>query len=127
MATLKQLEHEVITSMRTAIAAFDTDHSVVRINMNKAHELFAEHLTEWSEDFCTLYNQMLAIYCAYTPREKGHYRRTSIEIGYTPHPVSIWVPDKIQPPKPTAIELVARFDCLLRAYAPVRKRRKASS
>jgi hypothetical protein len=125
MATLKQLEQEVIDSMRAAIAAFDTDHSVVRVNMEKAHNLFRDH--EWSEAFYTLYNGMLEIYCAYTPKEKGHYRRTHIGIGYSSFRVQTWVVDKVQPPRPTAEELVARFDCLLCAYAPVRKRRKASS
>jgi hypothetical protein len=111
---LKKLEQTIIDSMRAALAAFDTDHSVVRENMERAHNLFRDH--EWSEEFYTLYNGMLEIYCSYTPRERGHYRRTSIGVGYSSFPVQIWVPDKIQPPKPTAIELVARFDALIHAW-----------
>lgn len=110
---MKQLELEVITSMRAAIANFDTDHSVVREQMSKAHNLFADHSERWSEAFCTLYSEMLEIYCAYTPQPRGRYRLKHIGIGYSSFPVKTWVADKVQPPKPTADELVMRFDRLI--------------
>lgn len=112
----KQLENDVIGYMRTAIANFDTDPAVVHTNYSKAHELFVAHLVEWSEAFGDLYNQMLAIYNACFPKEKGHYRTSHVGIGYSSFPVHKWVPDKVQPPKPIVIELVARFDVLIQAW-----------
>ena len=41
---LHGLEQEVITAMRLALANGDSDLSVVREQMNKAHDLFADHL-----------------------------------------------------------------------------------
>lgn len=114
---LKKLEHDVIGSMRTALAHFDTDHAVVRENRYKAHDLFAEYLNEWSEDFCTLYRAMLEIFNMHTPKEKGHYRVSHIGIGYSSFAVSKWVADKVQPAPPTVIELVVRFDVLIQVWS----------
>ena len=113
---LEHFETDVIAYMRDCVAAFDTDTTVVRDNMNKAHALFGEHLIAWSEEFGMLYNGMLDVYRAGFPQEQGHFRNHSIEIGYTPHAVKTWVPDKIQLPRITAIELVARFDTLIEKY-----------
>jgi hypothetical protein len=114
---LKQLENEVIASMRTALANLDTDHAVVREQMYAAHDLFGDHLAEWSEAFGTLYNKMLEIYCSHTPQPKGQYRVKHIGIGYSSFPVTQWVADKVQPIPPTALELVARFDALIHAWS----------
>ncbi len=113
---LKNLENEVIGYMRTAIAAFDTDHSIVRVNMYKAHDLFGDHLMEWSESFGLLYNDMMRIYEAKTPQPKGHYRTTHIGVGYSSFPATKWIADKEQPPIPTAEELLERFDRLISVY-----------
>ena len=110
------LEQEVITAMRLALANVDSDLSVVREQMNKAHGLFADHLMKWPEDFATLYQWMLEIYRAHTPMPTGHWRNTSVEVGYSSFPLKRWVADTVQPPRPTAIELVARFDALIQAW-----------
>jgi hypothetical protein len=113
---LKELEYEVIASMRTAIANLDSDLSLVREKKYVAHDLFGDHLTEWSEDFAGLYNQVLAIHRAHTPMPAGHYRTRHIGIGYSSFPVQTWIVDKEQPARPAAAELVARFDRLISAY-----------
>jgi hypothetical protein len=113
---MKQLEQDVIGAMRAAIAHVDTDLAVVKENRYKAHELFAEHLLEWSETFSTLYSAMLEIFNAHTPKEKGHYRTIHIGIGYSSFPVCRWIADKEPPPQPTAGELCERFDLLIRAW-----------
>lgn len=112
---LKGLEREIIGHVRAAIAHLNTDLSVVNKNMNAAHELFSDHLMEWSEEFATLYNGMLAIYRAHRPLLKGHYCNTHSGIGYSSFPINRWVADKEQPVPPTAIELVVRFDRLVSA------------
>ncbi len=113
---MKQLEKNVIGHMRAAIAHLDSDLSIVSKSMNAAHELFRDHLMEWSEEFATLYNQMLEIYRAHRPLPKGHYRNTHIGMGYSSFPVSRWIADKEQPVPPTASELLARFDALIQAW-----------
>jgi len=114
---LKQLENEVIASLRTALEHLDTDHAVVREQMYKAHDLFGDHLMEWSEAFGTLYNGMLEIFRAHTPMPTGQYRVSHVGIGYSSFPVTTWVADKEQPVPLTAIELVARFDVLIHAWS----------
>jgi hypothetical protein len=113
---MSTLEDAVVGHMRAAIAVFDTDHEAVGKHTRLAHELFSDNFTEWSESFCTLYNGMLEIYRAYTPHEKGHYETRHIGIGYSSFPVSRWIVEKIQPVKPTATELVERFDGFVRAW-----------
>lgn len=114
---LKQLEREVIASMRTAIANLDSELSLVREQLYAAHDRFRDHLVEWPEDFASLYNQMLAIHSAHTPLPGGHYRTRHIGIGYSSFPIQIWITDKEQPARPSAGELVQRFDRLISAYA----------
>lgn len=113
---LKHLENEITVNMRTAIMHLDTDHFMVRKHLYRAHDLFGDHLMEWSEDFCTLYNQMLAGHRAHTPMPKGYYRTKNIAHGYCSFPVKIWVTEEEQPLIPTADELVVRFDRLISAY-----------
>lgn len=115
-ANLKRLEQKVIAFMRTTIANLDGDLSLVREQAYAAHDLFGDHLMEWSEEFASLYNQMLGIYRAHTPMPKGRYRTRHIAIGYSSFPIQAWVAGKEQPPRPTAGELVARFDRLISAY-----------
>src|SRR5581483_162687 len=115
------LEQRVIASWRKAIEHLGIDDSVVREERNDAHHLFARHLMEWSEDFATLYRQMYEIYCAHTPKEKGHYHVSHVGIGYSSFPIHKWVADKEQPPRPTARELVTRFDRLIAEYMERRK------
>lgn len=111
-----RLENKVIGYMRTAIANLDTDHATVRDSMEDAHRLFGKYLIAWSEDFAMLYNQMLAVHHAHTPMPTGHYRTHNIAVGYSSFQTQHWVADKVQPPIPTAIELLARFDQLISAY-----------
>jgi hypothetical protein len=113
---LKRLEREVTASMRTAIANLDGDLSLVREQLYAAHDLFGDHLMEWSEEFAKLYNQMLEIHRAHTPMPRGHYRTRHIGIGYSSFPVQTWIVDKEQPATPTADELVQRFDQLISAH-----------
>lgn len=114
---MKQLEKDVIGSMREALAHYDTDPSLARENLNTFHQLFAEHLMEWSEDFAVLWQKMYEIWCAYTPMPKGQYRTTSIEIGYSSFQVKRWINDKVQPPIPGTEELLLRFDRVIGEYA----------
>ncbi len=114
---MNQLEREVIGYMRTTLASLDTDASVVRENYYKAQDLFEEHLMKWSDAFALLYNGMLTIYRAHTPHPKGHYRNRHLEVGYTGYSFQTWVKDKVQPPIPSADELVSRFDKLINEYA----------
>lgn len=109
-------EQQIILAMRSAIANLDTDPAVVRTHMEKAHELFRGRLMKWPKDFAVLYQQMYAIYCAYTPKPAGHHRSSSVSIGYSSFPVKKWISDKEQPPKPTAEELVAQFDALIASW-----------
>ena len=113
---LKELEHEVIAAMRTAITNLESDLSLAREKMYAAHDLFGDHLMEWSEAFASLYNQMLEIHRAHTPMPTGHYRTRHIGIGYSSFPIQTWRADKEQPARPAAGELVARFDRLISAY-----------
>lgn len=112
---LKRLECEVIALMRAAIASLDTDLSLVSKSRNAAHELFADHLLEWSEEFAALYNRMLAIYRQHTPLPTGKWRDTSIGIGFSSFPIKKWRVDKVQPVPPTSGELLERFDALIQS------------
>lgn len=113
---LKELEHEVIAAIHTAIANLESDLSLAREKMYTAHDLFGDHLMEWSEAFASLYNQMLEIHRAHTPMPTGHYRTRHIGIGYSSFPIQTWIADKEQPARPTANELVVRLDRLISAY-----------
>jgi hypothetical protein len=114
---MKRLEREVIAQLRLTIAHLDTDVSLVCKHRNAAHELFAEHFMQWSEAFAALYNQMMEVYRAHTPRPSGHWRATSIEIGFAPFPIKKWVADKVQTMPPTAVELLERFDALIEEWS----------
>lgn len=113
---MKQLEKDIVAAMRMAIANYYTDPSLASKSFHTFHRLFADHIGKWSENFAALWQQMYEIWCAYTPKPTGHYHRTSIEIGYTSHPIATWMNDKVQPPVPTTRELLGRFDRLIRAY-----------
>ena len=102
---MKHLENRVIGYMRAAIANFDTDSTAVYWNKYDAHDLFGKYLMAWSEEFCVLYQKMLAIYNARTPQETGHY--------HTRH--KRWVVDN-QPPAPTSVELLERFSALIQCW-----------
>ena len=113
---LRQLELSTIASLRIAIEHLDSDHTVVRENMHTAHELFLEHLIEWSDAFGTLYNHLLEVYRAHTPKPQGKYRVNYIGVGYSSFCVQTWIADKEQPPLPTVEELVAHFDRFVNEY-----------
>jgi hypothetical protein len=113
----RPLENEIIAHMRACIAALDdTDSTAARDEEQAAHGLFGVVIGEWSDEFANLYEQMMQVYRAKTPHPTGHYRRRSIEVGFTSYQTQHWVNDKVQPPIPTAIELVARFDTLVSGW-----------
>lgn len=114
---MKHLENEIVGHIRTAISNLGTNHIVVSEHMNKSHELFSEHLMSWSEEFCRLYNEMLSIFRSYTPAKSGRYQSRHVEIGYSSFHSKRWVEDKVQPPVPTASELLEKFDALIASVA----------
>lgn len=114
---MKHLENEIVGHIRTAISNLGTNHIVVSEHMNKSHELFSEHLMEWTDEFCQLYNQMLGIFRSYTPVKTGRYQSSHREIGYSSFQTRRWVEDKVQPPVPTVGELLEKFDALIASIA----------
>ena len=116
---LTPIEDEIIANMRACIEAMDTDQSHVRDKYDAAHHLFGSHLTAWSEEFGSLYNSMLEIYRAKTPKATGHYRTRHVGIGYSSFETRHWIQDKVQPPIPSAEELLERFDARIRVYRKV--------
>jgi hypothetical protein len=118
---LEPFEDEVISSMRVCISALDDKDTVkVRDAYNAAQELFGNLLMQWSEDFATLYNSMLDIYRAKTPRTAYSRKDRSIPFGLGSTTITTYKKEKVQPIPPTAIELVARFDALVSAYRAVK-------
>lgn len=114
---LEPFEDEVITSMRSCIAALD-DHDPVKVRdaYNAAQNLFGNLLMQWSEKFAALYNDMLEIYRAKTPRTAYLRKDRSVPFGLGSTTITTYKKDKVQPVPPTAIELVARFDQLIGTY-----------
>lgn len=114
---MKQLENEIAVHIRTAISHLGKDQFLVGEQMRKAHELFSEHLMEWTDNFCQSYNKMLEIYRSYTPAKTGRYQSSHREIGYSSFQTRRWVEDKVQPPVPTVGELLEKFDALIASIA----------
>lgn len=110
---MEQLENEIVEHIREAIANLGKDQFVAGEKMRKAHEIFSDHLMEWSDDFCRLYNGMLSIYRSYTPAKSGHYRSCHHEIGYSSFATQRWVQDRQQATVPTTSELLVKFDSLV--------------
>jgi hypothetical protein len=114
---MELFEDEVITSMRSCIAALDDKDTVnVRDAYNAAQNLFGNLLMQWSEDFATLFNSMLDIYRAKTPRTAYSRKDRSIPWGLGSTTITTYKKDKVQPVPPKAIELLARFDQLIATY-----------
>lgn len=114
---MKYLENEIVEHIREAIANLGKDQFVAGEKMRKAHELFSEHLMEWTDNFCQSYNKMLEIYRSYTPAKSGRYQSRHRGIGYSSFHSQKWVEDKIQPPVPTTSELLEKFDALIASIA----------
>lgn len=110
---MKHLENEIVEHIREAIANLGKDQFVAGEKMRKAHEIFSDHLMEWSDDFCRLYNEMLSIYRSYTPAKSGSYKSRHHGIGYSSFHSQKWVEDKIQVAVPTVDELLEKFDALI--------------
>ena len=113
---LAPYEDAVITYMRTCLEVMDTDKSAVGSMYDKASNLFGALISEWSEAFAQLYNAMLEIYRAKTPRAVYNRKDRCIPFGLGSTMITTYKKSKVQPVPPTAIELLARFDQLISTY-----------
>jgi len=107
-------EQRIIASLRTAIAAKDSDPDLAGQQQAAAQELFCKH--RFSRKFFDLYWALQKIINAASPKEAGHYRTTHIGIGYSSFPIQRWVREQHQPEPLTTEELLRSFDALIEAY-----------
>jgi hypothetical protein len=114
-------EQRIIASLRTAIAAKDSDPDLAGQQQAAAQELFCKH--RFSRKFFDLYWALQKIINAASPKEAGHYRTTHIGIGYSSFPIQRWVPDRNQPEPPPTEELLRRFDQCIEIYRKGNERR----
>jgi hypothetical protein len=110
---MNELQQQIITHMRTAIATFKTDTYASSDAKKLADELARSDEMEWSDDFAALYNETLAIWRACTPQQRGRYTTTHREIGYSSFHTTVWREDKVQP-SVDFDALLVRFDELVR-------------
>ena len=113
---LAPYEDAVIFYMRACISAMDIDPYEVNRQYDNAHCLFGALIAEWSEAFGNLYNSMLEVYRAKTPRTAYTRKDRNIPWGLGSTTITTYKKDKVQPVPPTAIELLVRFDQLISTY-----------
>ena len=104
-------EERIIASLRTTIAAKDSDPDLAGQQRAAARELFCNH--RFSRKFSDLYWELQKVLNSATPKEARHSRTTHIGIGYSSFQVQRWVREKQQQTPPTTEDLLRRFDALI--------------
>lgn len=106
-------QQQVLHHYRECIRLYDEDRTESGYQYRFAYGMSGPWRTY---AFDMLEQEILKIIRAFTPNKRGHYKTTHVSIGYSSLPVSRWVDDKVQPPRQTVDDALAKFDKLVESW-----------